>query len=59
MRVFRQNYNKRVVKLWVHWKNARAVPFYYRLGFKLHRIDMFFDKRICKKKEDIIWMIRK
>jgi ribosomal protein S18 acetylase RimI-like enzyme len=27
---------KRVI-LWVHWRNSEAIPFYYRLGFRLLR----------------------
>ena len=25
------------VSLWVHWKNAAAIPFYYKFGFKIHK----------------------
>lgn len=27
------------IELWVYWKNARAVPFYYRHGFRLSHIE--------------------
>jgi len=26
------------ISLWVHWTNAAAIPFYYKLGFKMSKL---------------------
>ncbi len=47
------------VTLWVHWKNSRAIPFYYRWGFKIKSISRTNNIPDVPDGEDIIHLERK
>lgn len=48
--------NKQVKKisLWIHWTNARAIPFCYRFGFSLKKVSRTFGITNVPDGEDII-----
>ncbi|MFH1510517.1 MAG: GNAT family N-acetyltransferase [Candidatus Woesearchaeota archaeon] len=44
--------------LWVHWKNARAIPFYYKFGFKIRKVMKTKQILGVPDGEDIIFLER-
>jgi N-acetylglutamate synthase-like GNAT family acetyltransferase len=44
------------IELWVHWKNSRAIPFYYQFGFHLKRITRTKGVEGVPDGEDIVQM---
>ena len=46
------------VKLWVHWTNAEAIPFYYRNNFKIIRFQRTKNIKYIPDGEDIIILER-
>ncbi len=46
------------ITLWVHWKNSRAIPFYYRSGFKMKRVSQTQNIPGVPDGEDIIHLER-
>ncbi|MDO8408185.1 MAG: GNAT family N-acetyltransferase [bacterium] len=44
------------IVLWVHWRNAQAIPFYYRHGFKLSRVVQTRNISFVPNGEDVIVM---
>jgi len=42
------------ITLWVHWSNAQAIPFYYRLGFRITRFSRTKNIKGVPNGEDII-----
>ena len=59
MRHFFQNISKSHVEkiaLWVHWKNAAAIPFYYKFGFKIKKCLKTKDISGVPDGEDIIYL---
>jgi ribosomal-protein-alanine N-acetyltransferase len=46
------------VKLWVHWTDARAIPFYYSHDFKIKKIGKTKNEGDIPNGEDIIFMER-
>ena len=42
------------IKLWVHWTDARAIPFYYKYGFRMKRIMRTRKMKDVPDGEDII-----
>lgn len=48
----------RRVSLWVHWTDARAIPFYYRHGFRLRRFRHTHGMKDVPENEDILVLER-
>lgn len=46
------------IVLWVHWKNARAIPFYYRSGFEIKKVEKTHRVSYVPDGEDIIHLER-
>ena len=46
------------ITLWVHWKNSRAIPFYYRFGFRIKRVSQTQNIPGVPDGEDIIHLER-
>jgi ribosomal protein S18 acetylase RimI-like enzyme len=44
------------IHLWVHWKNARAIPFYHRHGFRLLKVGVTDGIEGVPDGEEIIYM---
>ncbi|MBI2572459.1 GNAT family N-acetyltransferase [Candidatus Woesearchaeota archaeon] len=49
----------RKVVLWVHWSSARAVPFYYKFGFRITKCAKTKGIEGIKDGDDIIHMEKK
>ncbi len=60
-RMFQEFKKQRIerVILWVHWKNSRAIPFYYRWGFKIKRASQTHNIPSVPDGEEIIHLERK
>lgn len=48
--------NIKKVSLWVHWTDARAIPFYYKYGFKICGVERTKGREHVPDGEDIILM---
>lgn len=46
------------IVLWVHWTNARAIPFYYRFGFEIKKVEKTHKVSYVPDGEDIIHLER-
>jgi N-acetylglutamate synthase-like GNAT family acetyltransferase len=46
------------VELWVHWKNTRAIPFYYQFGFRMKKVDTTKNTEGAPDGEDIVHMTK-
>ncbi len=59
-RIFQEFKKQRIekVSLWVHWTNLRAVPFYYRWGFKIKDVSQTQNIPGVPDGEDIIHLER-
>ena len=58
LNIINEKYKNKKIKLWIHWENLSAMIFYIRFGFRVLKAEVFFDKKICKKREYIIWMVK-
>lgn len=48
--------NPNKIILWVHWKNAAAIPFYYRFNFRLKRLLKTRNLSGVPDGEDIVYL---
>ena len=48
----------RKVSVWTHWASARAIPFYYRHGFKMKRVSRTHKIPHVPDDEDIVFLDR-
>ncbi len=52
--ITKENINQ--ITLWVHWSNARAIPFYYSFGFRIKKCTRTYHINGVPNGEDIIYL---